>query len=53
MRMVYVKALDYNQFHMVVAYYETPAAVPLILDNLVGSIRPATQRADLFANLQF
>lgn len=28
MRMVYVKALDYNQFHMVVAYYETPAAVP-------------------------
>lgn len=47
MRMVYVKALDYNQFHMVVAYYETPASVPLILDNLVGSIRPASQRADL------
>lgn len=47
MRMVYVKALDYNQFHMVVAYYETPASVPLILDNIVGAIRPATQRADL------
>ena len=47
MRMVYVKALDYNQFHMVVAYYETPASVPLILDNLVGAIRPASQRADL------
>ncbi len=47
MRMVYVKALDYNQFHMVVAYYETPASVPVILDNLIGSIRPATQRRDL------
>ena len=53
MRMVYVKALDYNQFHMVVAYYETPAAVPLILDNLVGSIRPATQRADLLPIYSF
>ncbi|MCF3099588.1 sulfate adenylyltransferase [Aeromonas australiensis] len=47
MRMVYVKALDYNQFHMVVAYYETPSSVPVILDNLIGSIRPATQRRDL------
>ncbi|MEH8155209.1 hypothetical protein ACK3Z8_10170, partial [Aeromonas caviae] len=50
---IYVKALDYNQFHMVVAYYETPAAVPLILDNLVGSIRPATQRADLLPIYSF
>lgn len=47
MRMVYVKALDYNQFHMVVAYYATPSSVPVILDNLIGSIRPATQRRDL------
>ena len=47
MRMVYVKALDYKQFHMVVAYYETPSSVPVILDNLIGSIRPATQRRDL------
>lgn len=47
MRMVYVKALDYNQFHMVVAYYETPSSVPVILDNLIGTIRPASQRADL------
>lgn len=47
MRMVYVKALRYNQFHMVVAYYETPGAVPLILDNLIPDIRPATRRTDL------
>lgn len=36
MRMVYVKALDYNQFHMVVAYYDTPSSEPVILDNLIG-----------------
>lgn len=53
MRMVYVKALDYNQFHMVVAYYETPSSVPVILDNLIGSIRPATQRRDLLPIYSF
>ncbi|MGL5661438.1 MAG: transglutaminase-like cysteine peptidase [Aeromonas sp.] len=53
MRMVYVKAVDYNQFHMVVAYYETPSSVPVILDNLIGSIRPATQRRDLIPIYSF
>ncbi|GAA3701280.1 transglutaminase-like cysteine peptidase [Oceanisphaera sediminis] len=47
LRLVYVKALKLNQFHMVVAYYPTPSAVPLILDNLEGTIRPATERNDL------
>ncbi|MFV0573936.1 MAG: transglutaminase-like cysteine peptidase [Vibrio sp.] len=47
LRLIYVKALDYNQFHMVVAYYETPSSIPLILDNLDGDIKPATQRSDL------
>ncbi|MBO1518548.1 transglutaminase-like cysteine peptidase [Oceanisphaera sp. DM8] len=47
LRMVYVKALELNQFHMVVAYYPTPAAVPYILDNLEGTIRLATERSDL------
>ena len=47
LRLAYVKAIRYNQFHMVVAYYETPSSVPVILDNLIGSIRPATQRRDL------
>ena len=53
MRMVYVKALDYNQFHMVVAYYETPASIPVILDNLQGSIKPANQRPDLIPIYSF
>ncbi|OYD25983.1 transglutaminase-like cysteine peptidase [Oceanimonas baumannii] len=47
LRLVYVKALELNQFHMVVAYYPTPASVPLILDNLKTEIMPATQRGDL------
>ncbi|WP_417614681.1 transglutaminase-like cysteine peptidase [Oceanisphaera sp.] len=47
LRLVYVKALELNQFHMVVAYYPTPAAVPFILDNLEGTIRLATERNDL------
>lgn len=47
LRMVYVKALRLNQFHMVVAYYPSPSAVPYILDNLEGSIRLATERTDL------
>ncbi|PSJ40195.1 sulfate adenylyltransferase [Zobellella endophytica] len=47
LRLVYVKALRLNQFHMVVAYYPAPSSVPLILDNLEGTIRPATQRSDL------
>lgn len=33
--------------HMVLAYYPDPAAEPLILDNLDGTVRPASQRPDL------
>lgn len=33
--------------HMVLGYYPTPDAVPLILDNLTGSIVKANQRPDL------
>ncbi|MCB1644952.1 MAG: transglutaminase-like cysteine peptidase [Pseudomonadales bacterium] len=47
LRISYVKALRLNQAHMVLTYYETPRSVPLVLDNLVNSIQPATQRTDL------
>ena len=47
LRIVYVKALELNQAHMVVAWYPTPDADPLILDNLVNQIRPASERDDL------
>lgn len=33
--------------HMVLTYYPTPEAEPLILDNLVAAIKPAHERADL------
>lgn len=53
LRLVYVKALDLNQFHMVVAYYPTPSSVPLLLDNLDGDIKPATKRPDLLPIYSF
>ena len=47
LRITYVKALRLNQAHMVLAYYPAPDAVPLILDSLEASVRPATERTDL------
>ncbi|MCY1290442.1 Bacterial transglutaminase-like cysteine proteinase BTLCP [compost metagenome] len=47
LRITYVKALNYNQAHMVLTYYANPGAEPLVLDNLIGEIRPASQRKDL------
>ena len=52
LRMVYVRAALGGpggpvQAHMVLAYYASPGAEPLILDNLVGDLRPASRRPDL------
>lgn len=47
LRITYVRALRLRQAHMVLAYYPTPDADPLILDNLIESIRPGSQRNDL------
>ena len=47
LRITYVKALRYNQAHMVLTYFPTPDAVPFVLDNLIKSIRPASERRDL------
>ncbi|WP_033155381.1 MULTISPECIES: transglutaminase-like cysteine peptidase [unclassified Methylomonas] len=47
LRITYVKALALNQAHMVLTYFDSPRAVPLVLDNLKPSIVPATQRSDL------
>ena len=35
------------QAHMVLSYYATPNAEPLILDNLIGEVRLASRRTDL------
>ena len=47
LRITYVKALSVNQAHMVLTYYATPTADPLVLDNLIAVIKPASQRKDL------
>ena len=43
----YVKALDYNQAHMVLTYYKTPRSEPVVLDNLIPQIKKASKRKDL------
>ena len=53
LRLIYVKAQIGNpdsglfQAHMVLGYYPSPGAMPLVLDNLVTDIKLATQRTDL------
>ena len=47
LRITYVRALRWNEPHMVLAYYPTPDADPYILDNLTVHILPASQRTDL------
>jgi predicted transglutaminase-like cysteine proteinase len=49
LRLVYVRAWVGGQSvaHMVLAYYAQADAEPLILDNLVPDLRPASQRPDL------
>jgi len=47
LRLVYVKALKLNQFHMVLAYYPTPSSVPSVLDNLIPDVKTANLRSDL------
>jgi predicted transglutaminase-like cysteine proteinase len=49
LRMIYVRARTggASVAHMVLGYYPSPAEEPLILDNLITSVRLASQRSDL------
>ncbi|MGE7993366.1 cysteine protease LapG [Pseudomonas sp. NPDC089554] len=47
LRITYVKALRQNRAHMVLTYYSSPQAQPLVLDSLMDAIRPASERTDL------
>lgn len=53
LRLIYVRArtgtsvATPTQAHMVLAFYVTPDAEPLVLDNLIGDIRAASHRTDL------
>lgn len=59
LRMIYVRARfggpnsTNSEAHMVLGYYATPSDEPLILDSLVGSIRPAASRTDLMPIFSF
>jgi len=43
----YVKSTKFTAAHMVLAYYETPSSMPLILDNNNFKVLPANKRKDL------
>ena len=50
LRITYVKAISLSpadQAHMVLTYHATRDAMPLVLDNLDGEIKPANERNDL------
>lgn len=53
LQLTYVKARiggpssSMTQAHMVLSYYPTPTGDPLVLDNLVSEVRPASRRPDL------
>ncbi|ALM86882.1 transglutaminase [Bordetella sp. N] len=59
LRFVYVKARvggpqsTEQVAHMVLGYYPTPEAMPLVLDSLVSGILPASQRRDLVPIFSF
>lgn len=53
LRITYVKALRYNRAHMVLTWYASPEAIPLVLDSLTSTISPATQRMDLLPVYSF
>ncbi|MDI4636035.1 MULTISPECIES: transglutaminase-like cysteine peptidase [Halomonadaceae] len=51
LRLIYVRASigrgGLSQAHMVLGYYQLPGAEPQVLDNLVETIQPASERIDL------
>ena len=59
LRLTYVKARiggpqsTLVQAHMVLSYYPAPDNEPLVLDNLISDIRPASRRADLITIFGF
>jgi predicted transglutaminase-like cysteine proteinase len=45
--LTYVKAIKYKQSHMVLTYFSSKNATPLVLDNIIHTILPSTKRKDL------
>jgi predicted transglutaminase-like cysteine proteinase len=59
LRLTYVRAQLSNdgitsiRAHMVLSYFKTPQSSPLILDNLIPQIKPASERPDLYPVYSF
>lgn len=54
LRITYVKELvQYNEAHMVLAYFPDPDSEPLVLDNINKRILPASARTDLLPVYSF
>jgi predicted transglutaminase-like cysteine proteinase len=59
LRLIYVQARmggpgsSISQAHMVLAFYSAPGAEPLVLDNLIDEVRPASRRTDLVPVFSF
>jgi len=55
LRLTYVKSYQSGKIenHMVLAYYPTPNAEPLLLDNLLPQMLPASKRTDLMPVYEF
>lgn len=56
LRLIYVRALSgssVSEAHMVLGFYAQPTEEPMILDNLISSVRPASQRSDLVPVFSF
>jgi hypothetical protein len=53
LNLTYVRALNLDQPHMVLTYFTRPGAEPLVLDNLLGEIRAASERPDLLPVYSF
>ncbi|MGL4251203.1 MAG: transglutaminase-like cysteine peptidase [Aeromonas sp.] len=53
LRLAYVKAVKYNQFHMVTLYFPTPKSDPLVLDNINSRVLPGSKRTDLIPVYSF
>ncbi|MCH9675230.1 MAG: transglutaminase-like cysteine peptidase [Gammaproteobacteria bacterium] len=53
MRMIYVRMPELAMAHMVLAYYPTKDASPLVLDNFTDAIIPLREREDLLPMFAF
>jgi predicted transglutaminase-like cysteine proteinase len=55
LRLTYVKSFQSGKIenHMVLAYYSSPTAEPLLLDNLLPQMLPASKRPELLPVYEF